>query len=78
MTNKEKLQKKIAQIAAIDKWQKRLDRLKKRKIEPLSEAAFCRKHGISETYFSKMKAGHRVPKEATFNEIESAFVAEGV
>ncbi len=65
-------------IEAIKKWSKRLEKLRLRKKDPLSERQFCEKYGMSVAGFNRIKNGIYIPQKANFNKIEAAFKAERV
>lgn len=67
-------------IEKIKKWDARIKKLATRKIEPLSEAQFCRKHQITHGRFNRMKnlKDNNLPSDRLINEIENAFKNEGV
>lgn len=64
--------------AKIKKWPSRLRKLAKRKEDPLSERAFCLKHGLPVHSFNRAKNLRAEPREKKVNEVEKALEAEGV
>jgi len=59
-------------------WQKRANRLKKRKENTLNEKDFCKKYGINYYSFHRAKKGKIIPSWKAVEIIEKAFDIERV
>lgn len=74
----EREQKKKVKMAKVKKWPSRLRKLAKRADNPLSEAAFCQKHGIPVHDFNRNKNLKSEPRDKRVEQVEAALAAEGV
>lgn len=75
---KEREQRKKANMVKIKRWPARLRKLAKRAENPLSERAFCLKHGIPVYGFNKTKNLKSEPRDKKVEQVETALAAEGV
>lgn len=64
--------------AKIKKWPARLKKLARRKDGPLSERAFCLKHGLPVHGFNRAKNQREEPRAKKVAAVEAALEAEGV
>jgi hypothetical protein len=78
MTPEQKNKAEAERIKKIKKWQGRLDKLAKRKTDPLTEGEFCDRHGLPRSRFNRNKNLIGVASEDKVNSVEAAFVKEGV
>lgn len=67
-------------IELISKWDLRIEALKSRKENPLSESMFCNLYGINKFTFNSIKNGNYpcIPSKKMIAKIEAAFKSEGV
>jgi len=72
------MQQKLANLERVKKWAARIDKLAKRKKNPLKEAEFCRKHKLQIAGFNRSKNGVSFPSPKTIAKVEAAFKAEKV
>lgn len=76
---KDRAKDEIKRLKTAQKWQRRCDKLKKRKKDPLNEQEFCQRHGISYTRFNRNKGDvQAIPTWDKIKQVEAAFSAEGV
>lgn len=75
---KARAKEEIARRKEAKTWQKKCDKLKKRKDDPLTEQEFCKRHGISYTRFSRNKGDKSTPTAEKVAQVRAAFEAEGV
>ncbi len=82
MTLDEKL-KEVADLhKKVEKWDERLTRLATRKKNPLTETAFCDKHGFHKAGLNRNKksveSGKNFPTKKTIEKVEAALKKERV
>lgn len=59
-------------------WPARIEKLRKRKNNPMSEAEFCRRHKLDPATFNRNKNLIDFPRAKTVLKIEKALKSEGV
>lgn len=77
---KEKQARDVQALAKVKGWDSRLEALKNRKENPLSESVFCDRYGIHKSRFNSLKNGKTtsLPSFKIINQIENALKSEGV
>jgi len=75
---KELIKKQEKRIDKVRLWDGRIKKLSNRKIEPMSEAEFCRRNGLHNAAFNRQKNGFMIPTETTVTKVEKALLREGV
>lgn len=78
MTVEEKIQEQCDRLDKVRRWPARIEKLRKRKKNPLKEAEFCRKHKLHPAGFNRNKKGASFPTAKTVERVEKALKAEGV
>lgn len=86
MTKEQTLKNRIAtkqklafhRIEEIKKWPARIKQMESREHKPLSETAFCEKHGLSRWNFNRVKNGLLFPSQSYFERVERIMSKEGV
>lgn len=59
-------------------WNSKLEKLKKRKTDPLNESKLCSRHGLTLSRVNLSRNGKTVPTQVTIDAVEAAFRSEGV
>jgi hypothetical protein len=65
-------------IEKVRQWDKRITKLKKRKIDPLNERKFCKKYDLCFMQFNRHKHLKAIPSKKVFDFTELAFEKENV
>lgn len=67
-------------LAKILRWPQRVEKLRLRRKNPMSEAEFCGKHNIQQAWFNRLKngRGEPFPSKKSVERIEKALKQEGV
>jgi hypothetical protein len=78
MSAEHRLQQEKERLEAVARWAERIETLKNRPLNPMSEKEFCDKHGLDAAAFNRRKKGHIAVREKTFRLTENALAAEGV
>lgn len=73
-----KIDEQEKRVKGVKSWSRRIDRLKQRNKEPMTEAKFCKKYGFTIEVFNRNKNGIAFPSKKRFEKIEEALKAEGV
>jgi len=77
---KKEAQKNLKKVDTIKDWPKKMDAMKVRKKNPLTEAAFCQKYGFNVSRFNRYKNFKEgaLPSDDLMTRINNAFKAERV
>lgn len=78
MTPEQKIKQQQDRLKKVKAWTARIEKLRKRKKNAMSEAQFCRKYGIHPSGFNRNKKGVSFPTQKTVDRIEEALKSEGV
>ena len=78
MSAEDKITEQQNRLKKINRWPARIDKLRKRKKNPMSESEFCDKHKFHKAWFNRAKNGGLFPRPKAVLKVEKALKAEGV
>ena len=82
MTIEDRIQEQKDRLKKIKSWEARIEKLAKRKKDPMSEAEFCRKYKFHPAGINRNKHSHitnkSFPTKKTVARVEAALKSEGV
>lgn len=73
----QKLDEKRQIIKGTKRWGGFVARMRNRKADPLNAREFCARHTLNYIEFSRYVNQRTIPKQSTFDAIQTAFRAEG-